>query len=69
MTAVQYDGAGFPDLVLARRGTVLFRELKREVRSDLDEGQSRWFEAIDPDQNDIAVWRPSDWPKVQQWLR
>lgn len=59
---------GFPDLVLARAGVVLFVELKSESgRYGL--GQVAWANAIDPpdrtpedtDQVRYYLWRPSDW--------
>lgn len=55
---------GFPDLVLARRGTVIFAELKAE-RGNLSTDQEAWGIAIGPR---FLVWRPSDWPEVQKIL-
>ena len=54
-TAVQYDGAGFPDLVLARAGEVVFAELKAE-RGKLTARQEAWLDAIDGtwDQDDAT---------------
>lgn len=53
--AYRLGGRGFPDLVLARRGRVLFRELKRE-QEPLDPEQVAWAaELLDA----FAVWRPS----------
>lgn len=48
---------GFPDLVLARRHVVLFRELKRDHENPSPE-QQLWLEALGPV---AAVWRPRDW--------
>lgn len=84
MTPVQYDGAGFPDLVLVRKGEVIFAELKREVRAEVTPEQARWIEEllqVTPEQIRwidellpaegvrVVVWRPSDWSKVEEWLR
>lgn len=57
VTPVAADGAGFPDLVLARPGDVpVFAELKAEggrVRPE----QQAWLEALGPYGH---VWRPGD---------
>ena len=55
-TPVSADGAGFPDLVLARRRVVLFVELKAEV-GELSDPQKMWQLAL-PCHH---VWRPKDW--------
>lgn len=56
---------GFPDLVLARDGVVLFAELKsRRGRTTPD--QDLWLDQL----GDHAVlWRPADWPAIQNELR
>lgn len=76
---------GFPDLVLARRGRVIFAELKTE-KGNLGEHQERWMDELtEPvwdeacaDHNHscphvesllVRVWRPSDWDVVQEVLR
>ena len=70
---------GFPDLLLARRGVVLLVELKTEKgkvsieqrianrgkRSErLLPSQQDWIEA-----SSALVWRPSDWPIIEEVLR
>lgn len=56
--------AGFPDLVLARGGEVLFVELKSAV-GKLRAAQEVWRDALMPPETDAThdylVWRPSDW--------
>lgn len=48
---------GFPDLVLARDGQVLFRELKRQKGKPTAE-QEIWLEAL----GDFGgIWRPQQW--------
>jgi hypothetical protein len=65
-TPVAADGAGFPDLVLSRRGHwPLFVELKREI-GRLSSAQITWMESL---QGYFYLWRPSDWPEVEQVLR
>jgi len=61
--------AGFPDLVLVRVPVVLFAELKSEsgrVRA----GQGQWLEALgDSESVEARLWRPSDWPEIEEALR
>lgn len=66
---------GFPDLVLARDGTVILAELKSES-GRLTSRQKEWLNALtshghegcDPS-HDAVVWRPSDWPDIEVILR
>lgn len=55
VTAVQGDGAGFPDLVLSRAGAVIFPELKSDT-GRLSDAQKRWA-AVLPG---WRLWRPAD---------
>lgn len=74
-TAVQYDGAGFPDLVMvhATRGLIYFVELKSED-GRMSAAQWDWLQEIELAARDTdsqvrgMVWRPSDWPKVAEML-
>mgnify|MGYP006267172765 FL=1 len=63
--------AGFPDLVLARRGRVIYAELKAQA-GQLREDQIRWRDAMStPDRTEYAgwfVWRPSDWAQIERVL-
>lgn len=69
MTAVAYDGAGFPDLVLARNGKVLFAELKRET-GRVSVAQQAWIDELTGVATvHVYVWRPSDWDAVEAALR
>jgi hypothetical protein len=61
-THIQGD-PGFPDLVLARRGVVIFAEMKAE-RGRLSDHQETWRAALA-----AHVWRPSDWDQVMEILR
>ena len=56
-TPVGADGAGFPDMVLAKPGRVLFVELK-SATGRVSPRQLDWLEALMPDG---FVWRPADW--------
>jgi hypothetical protein len=58
--------AGFPDLVLCRRGRLLFVELKAE-KGKLRPAQVDWLADLQEVEADAAgrvvvrTWRPSDW--------
>lgn len=52
---------GFPDLVIAGPGGVLFRELKAASR--LSRQQSDWITALARAGADVTVWRPEHWPE------
>ena len=58
-TAIEGD-AGFPDIVLARDGIVLFVELK-STKGRLSDGQTEWLAALSGGCNTVEVWRPVDW--------
>ena len=77
-TAVAADGAGFPDLVLVR-DRVIFAELKSET-GRLGPAQVAWLDAIanavtgDPPPCErsvvlATVWRPRDWPQIEEALK
>lgn len=60
---------GFPDWVLVGPGGVVFAELKKHT-GKVSLEQQRWINAINQARNGEAyVWRPIDWPEVQQVLR
>lgn len=73
-TPVQADGAGFPDLVLARQrpgqyGELLFVELKSDS-GRLSPRQHAWIELLDHvDGVEVYVWRPEDADEVEAVLR
>ena len=54
---------GFPDLVLARDGEVLFVELKSSKGKPTTE-QVIWLNEL----GGGCVWRPDDWPRIQAVL-
>lgn len=64
--------AGFPDLVLALRGVVLFVELKSET-GRLTDAQTSWLyhlggQWLDGARSWAVVWRPRDWHVVARVL-
>jgi hypothetical protein len=63
-TAMQGD-KGFPDLVLAKDGRVIFAELKSDT-GKLGKDQSEWLDELGRDmatEVEVYVWRPAnlDW--------
>lgn len=68
-TAMSGD-VGFPDLVLARGGVVIFAELKSNV-GKLRREQGHWLTELagQGGHNLVAVWRPSDLERVKVLLR
>jgi hypothetical protein len=55
---------GFPDLVLARRGRLIFAELKTE-KGRLSTAQVDWLRAIEDASIEVYVWRPSLWHEIE----
>ena len=66
-TAVQADGAGFPDLFLVRAGRALAVELKREVGQPT-EAQVAWLNSLARAGLEVGIWRPSDEPLMSDVL-
>ena len=62
-TAVSYQGAGYPDLTLARTGFVLFLEVKSE-QGKLRPEQKEWLAEL-PNAHTV---RPSDWAHIEELL-
>ena len=54
---------GYPDLTLARRGRVIFAELKSEKGKPSD-AQLGWLVSLP----NSYVWRPSDWDSIVELL-
>jgi hypothetical protein len=60
--------AGFPDLVLARGGELIFAELKSE-RGRVSETQRAWLADLEAAGCEVHVWRPSDGGALLDRLR
>lgn len=67
-TAVQGDGVGFPDLVLIRGSRLVVAELKTN-RGRVRPEQSEWLAAFVTAGAETYLWRPSDWPEIEEVLR
>ena len=69
VTAVQGDGAGFPDLVLVRASRLIFAELKSETGA-VKKLQGGWLVALEGIKGaEVYVWKPSDWDLILRILR
>lgn len=68
-TPVQGDGVGWPDLVLVRSARMLCWELKSE-KGRLRPEQQEWLDCLGQIPGaEVAVYRPSDWEKIEAALR
>lgn len=68
-TPIQGD-EGFPDLVLAKFGAVIFAELKSET-GKTTANQEAWLDALAPRLGEAPIvckWRPSDLPAIERIL-
>lgn len=67
-TAVQGDGAGWPDLVLVRGGRLVVAELK-VGRGRLSPSQTDWLDAFRLVPGvEVHVWYPRDFPEIERVL-
>jgi hypothetical protein len=69
-TPVAADGAGFPDLVLAKAGLIIFAELKTE-KGRVSDAQKAWLKELQGagERVLVVVWRPSDWDAIEAAIR
>ena len=67
-TAVSADGAGFPDLIMVRKGKIIFFELKAD-KGKLTDAQYGWFWALNAKEQFCYVWRPSDIDEIEKILK
>lgn len=65
----EHSAAGFPDLVLVRKGRLVFAELK--VKAVVKAAQREWLKALGEVPGvEVYLWRyPQDWPQIEQVLR
>lgn len=62
------DAAGLPDLLMVRGDRVIAAELKSEKGKPTRE-QGEWLVALRRAGVGVALWRPSDWPQIEEALR
>lgn len=63
------SAAGFPDVVAVRGPRLVMAELKRE-NGRVSDAQQAWLDDLARVQTlDTHLWRPSDWPAVEEALR
>lgn len=68
------SAAGWPDLVLVRRGRMLILELKRDRGARISPKQAEWLEALAQVETasmgavQVAVCHPRDWSHVEALL-
>jgi hypothetical protein len=67
-TPVIADGAGWPDLCLARAPRLVFAELKSDS-GKLRPNQSEWLDVLRLlPQVEVYLWRPADWDALVEIL-
>ena len=59
--------AGFPDLVLVRDQRLIFAELK-SPKGRVTPAQTQWLWLLGETFAEVYLWRPDDWPTVQERL-
>ena len=57
----RHSAPGFPDYVILTSHGVLYRELKAD-KGKLTWPQVQWINNLEELGQDVAVWRPADWP-------
>ena len=62
------QGNGFPDLVLLRRGQLMFVELKTKD-GRLEPKQVEWRDELREAGQDWRLWRPADMDAIERILR
>jgi hypothetical protein len=74
-TPVEADGAGFPDLVMVRRGYLILAELKAAT-GRVAPAQQAWLDdlgavSVGVDRVQVYVWKPEHWTSglIEQVLR
>lgn len=59
---------GFPDLVLVRRGRLIFAELKTD-KGRITRDQQVWLNDLVATAAEPYVWRPRDWDQIVETLK
>lgn len=59
---------GFPDLVMARGGTLIFAELKSR-KGRVSSKQQEWLDALPVGDVRVYVWRPAELESIKELLK
>jgi hypothetical protein len=59
---------GFPDLVMARDGDVIFAELKLDGKKPTP-AQQAWLDALPAALVGVYCWTPSQWTEIEERLK
>ena len=68
VTAVQGDGAGFPDLIMLRHNRRIMAELKSD-KGKATVAQQAWLAAAMDADFEAYIWRPKDIDQIERLLR
>jgi len=60
--------SGFPDLVLVRPPEIIYAELKAHGKYPTP-NQRKWLEMLRTCHQEVYLWRPADWPEIENRLR
>lgn len=61
------DAAGFPDLVMARRGRLVFAELKAKGKKPTEK-QRAWLDVLESPNHEVYVWQPDAMVEIERIL-
>ena len=67
-TPMQGD-PGFPDLVMTRKGRLIFAELKSDKGKPAPPAQEEWLAALRETAAGFYEWRPADWENIMEILK
>ena len=69
-TAVEGDGKGFPDTILARPPRLIIAELKKDTAKLIDPDQIQWLAWLSQCPGvETYIWRPKDYDEVERLLK
>jgi hypothetical protein len=68
VTAVQGDGAGFPDLIMLRHNRRIMAELK-SAKGKTSIEQAKWLEAARCADFEVYIWYPSHIDQIERILK
>lgn len=68
VTAVQGDGAGFPDIIALRGNRRIMAELK-SIKGGVTTEQHKWLESARKANFEVYIWRPKDINEIEVILK